>query len=301
MAGNFGGLRTNRNQQRQRALGVVLCVALIGVIVVLAYVLLNQGQTVASVSPSIVQQAPIDIESTEVLVPIQSIEPGTKLEPMMFRKESRPKQGLPRRIVSDYEEIKGTYARSIIAADAPLLSDYLTEIRPSSVITPEIPDGYRAVTIRVDVTTIVEGWAKPGSRVDVKWVGMIRGQKAIVSVVQNAKILSAEMQTQNQMDQVGKAASVPTTVTLLVTAYDADKILLYRSEGTLSLSLRGDNDTGKTDSLPTMTFPDTLPGSGIAANDNVDANVQGTMKIDGLEYKLVNNKWIPASELERDR
>jgi Flp pilus assembly protein CpaB len=298
MASNFGGLKAGRSQQKQRALGLFLGVALVGVLVVLGYVLINQNQTVASTVAVPQAEVALDLDSAEVLVPIQSIEPGTKLEPMMFRKESRPKQGLPRRIVTDYEEIKGTYARSIIAADAPLLSDYITEIRPSSVITPEIPDGYRAVTIKVDVTEVVEGWARPGARVDVVWTSVVKGRQVVSSIVQNAKVLSAEMLTQNQMDQSGKANIVPNTVTLLVTAQDAKKIQLAKTSGKLSLSLRGDNDLGKSDPTGTITLEDMLPNMDEGLGDK-DPSIQGTVKIGEVEYKIINGKMVPSSELDK--
>ncbi len=300
MVGNFGGLRNTKSQQRQRAVGLFLCLALVGIIVVLAYMLLSQGQTVATVQTTPIQAPPVDLDTTEVLVPIQTIEPGSKLEPMMFRKESRPKQGLPRRIVTDYEEIKGTYARSIIAADAPLLSDYLTEIRPPSAITPEIPDGYRAVAIRVDPTTIVEGWAQPGSRVDVIWTTAMKGRQIASPIVQNAKVLSADMQTQSQMDQPGKVPVVPTTVTLLVTAQDAKKIQLARTSGTLSLILRGQDDLGRSDPSGTITLEDMIPNPE-GDLEMEDPNIQGTVKIGEVEYKIINGKMVPASELDRSR
>ncbi len=299
MAGYFGGMHPGRNQQRTRAVGLVVGLGLVLVFSILGFVILNQDSTTASVNEVEIREVPAEVATTEVLVPIQSIEPGARLEITMFRKESRPNQGLPRRVVRDYEEIKGTYARSLIAADAPLLSDYITTVRPSSVITPEIPDGYRAVTIRVDATTAVEGWARPGARVDVVWTSQIRGKQVVSTIVQNAKVLSAEMLTQTQVEQTGKNVGVPNTVTLLVTAQDAKKIQLAKTQGSLSLSLRGDNDLGKSDPTGTITLEDILPSSDGPPTE--DPNVQGTVKIGGVEYKVVNGKMVPASELGKGR
>lgn len=299
MSGYFGGIHPGRNQQKTKAIGLVLGVALVFVFTFVGFLILNNDSTTASINDAPVREAPVDVAMIEVLVPVQSLEPGVKLEPSMFRKESRPKQGLPRRSVRDYEEIRGTFARSLIAADAPLLSDYITTVRPSSVITPEIPDGYRAVTIRVDATSAVEGWARPGARVDVVWTTQNRGKQAVITIVQNAKILSAESLTQSQVEQTSKAVPIPSTVTLLVTAQDAKKIQLARTSGALSLTLRGDSDLGKSEMGGTITFDDLLGTTERTIDEN--PNIQGTIKIGGLEYVLVEGKMVLKSDLESRR
>ena len=300
MTGYFGGMHPGRNQQRTRALGLLVGIALVVVFTFVGFMVLNQDTTTATVNTEAdVRDLPAQVAMVEVLVPIQSLEPGVKLEPSMFRRESRPKQGLSRRVVRDYEEIKGTYARSLIAADAPLLSDYITTSRPTSVITPEIPDGYRAVTIRVDAQSSVEGWARPGARVDIVWTTQNKGRQAVITVVQNAKVLSAEQLTQSQVEQAGKNVSIPGTVTLLVTAQDAKKIQLAKTTGTLNLTLRGDNDPGKSEMGGQITYEDLLGAT--TAAEEVDANIQGTIKIGGVEYKLVDGKMVLSSELGKGR
>ncbi|MDZ4784512.1 MAG: Flp pilus assembly protein CpaB [bacterium] len=295
----FGGVHPGRNQQRNKAFGLLVGIGLVVVFTFVGFLILNNDSTTATVNEPQVKEVVSQVAMVEVLVPVQSLEPGVRLEPSMFRKESRPKEGLPRKVVRDYEEIKGTFARSIIASDAPLLSDYITTTRPTSVITPEIPDGYRAATIRVDAQTAVEGWARPGARVDIVWTTQNRGKQAVITIVQNAKVLSAEQLTQGQAEETGKAFAVPSTVTLLVTAQDAKKIQLAKTSGTLSLTLRGDNDLGKSEMGGTITFDDLLGTTEKTVDE--DPNIQGTIKIGGVEYKLVNGKMIPTSEMGKNR
>lgn len=294
MSGYFGGIHSGRNQQKARTLGLILGIALVVSFAIIGFLILNYDSSTASVNEPQVKEVQAVIEMVEVLVPIQSIEPGVKLEPSLFRKESRPKQGLSRRVIRDFEEIKGTYARSIVASDTPLLSDYITTVRPTSVITPEIPEGYRAVTIRVDAQSAVEGWARPGARVDVVWTTKHRGQQAVITIVQNAKILSAEQITESQATQPGKAMAVPSTVTLLAAVEDAKKIQLAKSTGSLSLTLRGDSDLGKSDPAGAITLDDLL---GNRPRDVAqDPDIEGTVRIGGIEYNIINGKMVPATE-----
>ena len=185
MGRQFGG--ANPHQQFDRA-KVVLAAG--GVLVVLflflAYVLLSsspQPPANAVVASANVNENESDIKMLEVLVPVQEIDSGTALEAHMFRKEARPSVGVSNRVVRDFEEIKGHYARSLIVPNQPLHRDYITSVRPTNVITASIPDGYRAVTIRVDARTSVEGFVRPGARVDVVWTSSIRGKHDLTSIL----------------------------------------------------------------------------------------------------------------------
>ena len=241
----------------------------------------------------VVQKEP-QIDMVDILVPVQLIESGVALEPTMFRFESRPKVGLSQRIVRSFDEIQGYYARSIIPPDQPLHGDYITKVKPNSSVTANIPEGYRAVTIRVDARSSVEGWARPGAKVDVVWATTIRGDPAVTTIVQNAKVLSAERQTDSNgqgASSNGAQVALPSTVTLLVTAQDAAKIQLASTSGTLSLSLRGDVDVKQTDSTRSLTIKDLLGG----ANGEMDTKKEGVVRVkkaDGKyeEYYLKDGK-----------
>ncbi len=282
MSRYFGGTNPVRQGDRARLLLVVAAGAGLLAFSLVAFLFLNSGPTTASTTNVTVVEKQMPVEMASVLVPVQKIDPGVLLEPTMFRRENRPRMGLSEKVVRDFEEIKGMYSRSLIASDQPLHRDYLTEIRPTNVITAHIPEGYRAVTINVNERSSVEGWARPGARVDVVWASKIRGQEAVTVIVQNARILSAQRQTDTSLSPVAgsnnKDVGVPSTVTLLVTAKDAAKIQLASTTGSLSLSLRGDNDAGKgTGNGGSITIDDLL---GIQKQqESKDDDVEGSVKM----------------------
>jgi pilus assembly protein CpaB len=218
------------------------------------------GNAVATQEPIQAIEPESQVKMVEVLVPVQRIENGTPLDPAMFRREQRPQIAVGNsRVVKDNEEVIGHYARTVILPGQPLQAELITSVRPNNPLTPSIPEGYRAVTISVDARSSVEGFALPGARVDVVWASRIRDKPAVTVIVQNAKVLSAE---RNMNAETAATGVVPSTVTLLVTADDAAKIQLAQTTGSLSLSLRGDNEAPKGDAARSITIDELLNGPG---------------------------------------
>lgn len=293
MSRQFGGFTPGRQNDRAKVL------VLFGVFAVLlfsAIAFLFLYKTPAKeVTKVVTVEKQAEIKMVDVLVPVEKIDAGTPLEPAMFRREARPAIGVTSRVIKDFEEIKGNYSRSLIVSGQPLYRDFITNVRPTNALTANIPEGYRAVTIRVDARSSVEGWARPGARVDVVWASRINGQPGVTVIVQNAKVLSAE----REIDTASKpGAPVPSTVTLLITQADANKIQLATTTGSLSLSLRGDNDPGKgIGGGSTITINDLLGKQQEVARPN---NADATVKIRGKDGKLEEFIWqggklVPAT------
>jgi pilus assembly protein CpaB len=294
MSRQFGGQRYKQNDKNKTI--ILFClVFLVFFMGIGVFILYSSGKDESPMAKNVVVEKEPQIDMTDVLIPIQIVDSGALLEPAMFRVEKRPKVGLSSRVVKSFEEINGYYARSTIAPDQPLHGDYITKVKPNSSVTANIPEGYRAVTIRVDVRSSVEGWARPGARVDVVWATTIRGDPAVTTIVQNAKVLSAERQTDSNQPVAkdGQQVGTPNTVTLLVTSQDAAKIQLASTSGSLSLSLRGDADSKLSDSVNSITIKDLLE-----KGKKEEIKKDGTVRVkraDGKyeEYYLKDGKLSP--------
>lgn len=245
----------------------------------LAYRLLVQSGDAAVPATVVVKQDVPDMKMVEVIVPLRKIEEGTQLIPAMFKVEQRPQIGVGDRMVNDIEQIKGYYARTLLLPGQPTHMDSITRIKPTSAISTKIPPGFRAVTIRTDATSSVEGWARPGSRVDVNWISRINGNQGVTTIVHNAEILSANRQSAQNPNNPD--APVPTTVTLLVTAKDAKAIKLAQTSGALELVLRGDRDTGKVEEGGSITIEDLLQGAKTKPRGDAKG---GTLVMGGKKY-----------------
>ena len=262
----------------------LLMIACFGVAALYFFLSTTPSQPVRAGVPS-----QVGLELVDVLVPIARIEAGTALESTMFRKESRPALAVGAKLVKDFDQLKGTYAASFVAAGQPLLQQYVTARRPINQIQATIPDGYRGVTMAVDTTTSVEGWARPGAKVDVVLASTVNGRLTATVIVQNAKVLSAGRGSEWKQ-QDGHTAP-PSTVTIMVTIEEAAKIQLASNSGALSLSLRGDEDTIESPTNSTITI-DSILGGDMNQQPAVIPS-EGRVRIDGRTFSIVNGQLIP--------
>lgn len=222
--------------------------------------------------------------TTQVLVSIRDIKNGEKLEPSMFKTEIRPEGMVKDSDFRDFSQINGFFAKTDIAFRETIDESKITKRKPVNPITANIPEGYRAVTINVDVTSSVEGWARAGAFVDIVWNSMVNGKPSAFVIVQNAKILSAERQVEGN-PQEGQAP-VPSTVTLLLLADDATKIHLAETTGKLSLQLRGDDVENGVETRTSLTIDDLM---GKNTNNDGKQKYDAVVKIKNKNGKL--EKW----------
>jgi len=279
-----GGFRKSKNNSR--LLVLLGSMGFAGLVVLVASLLLSGGTESAA---KVIVEKQAEPETANVLIPVRQIETGEALDPALFRVERRSKSSIPANVAQDFEQTRGMFARNTIIMSEPVHLDLITSIRPTNAITANIPEGYRAVAIRVDATSSVEGWARSGANVDVVWASTIRGKQAVTVIVQNARILSAERQV---TPDTQPGVPVPSTVTLLVTSDDAARIQLATTTGSLSLSLRGDDDQGKGANGSSITVDDLLGQKAPAEAIKSD----GTVRIGGEEFYLREGNLVPKEK-----
>lgn len=135
----------------------------------------------------------------------------------------------------------------------PILENRLAGKGAGAGLAATIPQGMRAVSIRVNDVGGVSGFVRPGARVDVLIAGNPPGTSNTMGVVsktllQNMEVLSAGQDMQK--DSEGKPVSVP-VVNLLATPEQAETLSLASSEMRIQLVLRNPLDT------KTVTTPGT--------------------------------------------
>ena len=264
------------------ALGAVLAVGL-----VLILLLLGDREQKSVVVP--IQQADV----VDILIPIENIDVGIELKPTLFRKESREKSALSGiNIISNFDQLRGTYAKSFIPAGQPLVTDHTTSKPPINSVVPQIRQGHRAITVKLDRETTNEGWARAGVRVDVLLV-VGAGPKATATIiVQNVRVLSSGTSVSSEFG--GESRMVEgdsSTVTLEVSIEDQKRLKLASGQGTLRLLLRGDEDTG--DVIETETIPlESISGLSDTTLAKGPSD-QGWVLIDGRRYRVVGAALLP--------
>lgn len=298
MAKYFGSRsRVSRDEMRIMLIlfGVTMPMVFGGIAVfVLLYT--NESQAKAPAYPGI--EANSHEQMISVVIPVRDIDRDTTLYPTQFRVESRLRSSFGVGFVHSLEELRSRYSRTLLIKGHPLHTDFMTDTKPAPHIRAQIPKDARAVTISVNKQSGVAGWAGPGSRVDVVWITRVNGSKGLIPIVHDAEILAAggTMKGDNK-----KGANLASTVTLLVSKNDVNKVQLAQSSGSISLNLRGDEGGGGPGDISTIRLIDLLPSlPGVPQTEGCRGTLQiadetWCMKENG---KLVPLQDIPGSEEE---
>jgi pilus assembly protein CpaB len=150
-----------------------------------------------------------------------------------------------------------------VRENEPLLDWKLAQREAGGGLSITIPEGMRAVSVRVDEVVGVAGFVLPGTRVDVLVTvmpGTDRTQTTTRIILQNVRALAADQRYQQDMD--GEPRYV-TVVTLLVTPEDAEALTLAATEGRIQLALRNILDSDETETRGRrITSLVTGPGGG---------------------------------------
>ena len=149
---------------------------------------------------------------------------------------------------------KGAFSKVEEVLDRPIVSNILQDEailelrlaqRGMGSLSALVPEGMRAVSVRVTDDTSVSGFVQPGLRVDVLVTGRPPNGGDVITrtVLQNILVLTAGAQI--QADARGQAVQAP-TVTMLVTPEEAEILTLAGNEGRIKLVLRNGGDIKET-------------------------------------------------------
>jgi pilus assembly protein CpaB len=133
-----------------------------------------------------------------------------------------------------------------VQENEPLTEAKLAPIEAGAGITPVIPDGMRAISVRVNEVIGVAGFVTPGTRVDVFATLQQQPTSQTKIIVSNVQVLAAG--TRYEQDKNKPGEPIPSSVvTLLVTPKDAERVVLASTEGQVMLALRNPLDVTPTD------------------------------------------------------
>jgi pilus assembly protein CpaB len=132
-----------------------------------------------------------------------------------------------------------------VAANEPILSSKLAPEGAGGGLPVVIPEGKRAVSVKVDEVVGVAGFVLPGTRVDVlvtlnpETEGDSQKPATTRLILQNVKVLASGQKIEK--DAEGKPQTV-TVITLLVTPEESEKLTLASTEGKIQMALRNAMD-----------------------------------------------------------
>jgi pilus assembly protein CpaB len=146
------------------------------------------------------------------------------------------------------DKLVGRVVVTRILPREPLTESRLAPVGAAGGLSSVIPEGFRAMTVKVDDVVGVSGFVMPGTLVDVVVVTSPpkkSGAEEMVSkiVLQNIKVLASGQNIDKPKNdrEVERAVKA---VTLQVTPEQAEKLALASSEGKLQLVMRNSVDQG---------------------------------------------------------
>ena len=203
-------------------------------------------------------RGPVAIQATEaptaqVVIAARDMDVGHVVTAQDVRLAAWPSQILPEGYSSTPAEVVGRGVLTPLKLNEPMLSGKLALKEAGGGLPIMIPEGSRAMSVKVDQVIGVAGFLLPGTRVDVL---VTLDQVANIDepvtqiVLQNIEVLTAGQVIERDTD--GEPQTVP-VVTLLVTPEDAEKLTLSTSKGRIQLALRNTLD------MDSVTTPGVRP------------------------------------------
>ena len=173
------------------------------------------------------------------------IELGGRIAPEMIRMVDWPQSSVPPGAFTDAGKLEGRVVTVAMQRGEPLTETRLAPVGSKGGLSAVVPQGRRAMTVRVNDVVGVAGFALPGTYVDV----MVNTQEEGAQRSDNDRTISKivlerilVLAVAQEADRDATKPKVVNAVTLELTPNQAELLDLARSVGTLSLVLRNQTD-----------------------------------------------------------
>lgn len=195
-----------------------------------------------------------EYEPIQVLVAKKNIPKDFKLDETMVEFQSIPKKYVQPKALHKIDEILGQISGSTIFEGEQVIATKLLSIEDAGLAF-KIPKNFRAFAISVDEITGVGGHIRPGNYVDVMGIFDFgderKSDERAVTLLQNVYVLAAgddlgqavplaadAMEKKLQSPEVRRGGKGYSSITLMLTPDEAQKVMLAQEVGALSMSLR---------------------------------------------------------------
>jgi len=204
---------------------------------VVAVILANKWLSSQTAQDTVMVQERVPL--TKIVVAAQDLEIGAPLSKENLTLAEWPKSSVPKGAFNNVAEVEGRVAVTKLAAGRPLLAAELAAPGSGVGLVALIPNGKRAMSIRVDEVIGVAGFILPNTYVDIIAVGsQTGGTMKAKTILKRIKVLAIAQET---FTEEGKA-KVVRTVTLELSPREAEQLALQTHEGGIHLVLRNPLD-----------------------------------------------------------
>jgi pilus assembly protein CpaB len=199
------------------------------------YLALEQLQQKAMASPAPERQA----GRVRMAVAARDMPVGSVLRTEDVRLLDWPGEVLPLGYSGSAADLVGRGLITPLRTNEPILSSKLADREAGGGLPVLIPDGMRAVSVRVDEVVQVAGFVTAGTRVDVLVTLGHNDVPITRAILQNMQVLAAGHTIER--DAEGRPQNV-SVITVLVSPEDGEKLTLAANQGRLQMALRNTLD-----------------------------------------------------------
>jgi pilus assembly protein CpaB len=209
-------------------------------------VAIGLGGTFALATYRYVQNIPareVKLPTTPVVVAAADLALGAALRREDLHTVAWPSDAVPAGAFKDPQEVIGRGLIQALAQNEVVLPAKLAPVGSGAGLPPVIPEGMRALSVRVNDVIGVAGYVLPGTRVDVVTTVSPTNQQTDMTskvVLTNILVLAAGTRIERDAEE-NKPVSV-SVVTLLVDPTEAERLTLASTEGKIQLALRNPLD-----------------------------------------------------------
>ena len=199
----------------------------------------------------------VAIPTQPVVVATNDLALGTELKADDLKVVNFPQGQAPEGAFQRVADVAGRGLIVPIVKNEVVLPAKLASKESGSGLPPVIPEGMRAVSVRVNEVIGVAGYVLPGNRVDILATASPTDAHADTTtkvILSNVQVVTAGTRMEQDQEK-GKPMQV-TVVTLLVYPDQAERLALASTEGKIQLALRNPLDTGapETPGIKTATL-----------------------------------------------
>jgi pilus assembly protein CpaB len=182
-----------------------------------------------------------------VVVAAADLAVGARIDATSVRLAAMPAGNLPLGVFHNIADVVGRGVLVPMTENETVLSSKIAGEHAGAGLPAVIPDGMRAVSVKVNDVISVAGFVMSGTHVDVLLTGNPTkdsdpGKIMTTTVLENVQVLAAG--TKLEPDSKGQAQNVP-VITLQVSPEDAQKLTLASTQGKIQLALRNPLDVQK--------------------------------------------------------
>jgi pilus assembly protein CpaB len=194
----------------------------------------------------------VEVAHTFVVVAARTIPVGVRVAAADLKVIPWPEKAPVPGSFPKIDPIVGRGAVTQILENEPVTETKLASLEGGAGLPVTIPQGMRAISVRVNEVVGVAGFVIPGTRVDVFVTLRQQNESVTRVVVSNVQVLTAG--TRYDQDKTKTGEPIPSSVvTLLLTPEDAGRVVLASSDGQLMLALRNPLDVAPTATAGTRT------------------------------------------------